>query len=235
MTCEHFLQILNDIDDTYLEEYSRIREQKKELSAENFHAGKRKIRLRRPLMLRLAASAAAVVLIAGALLLFIRDPFATDAPLEGTIRIFQSYEEFLSILPEDHLLRNLSPENGQSADFYGEFASPDGDSDSYDDFSELMVVITDEQDHATRVTFYKEIPPEAEAIFQNQTLSLALSMLHIGDRTVYYGYQADKEFYEAFFDEGSGLYRLQADTEEDLLAACEELLGNAQSDETGRE
>lgn len=208
MNCEHLIKAIGDINEKYILEYANIYEIKKVYSKKYLKQG-------------MGLVACLVLIIASVFTLPMLNLFENQT-VKMQSHYFDSYSQFVEVLPENNLLKNISLEKFNEVDFIGNCNV--GNNDYYDtkNYSSFEMVLS--KDNITsEIVFTPNSNKDVKSIAENQSL---FETITIDTTIVYYSYNIDEEYYEALFMYDSDLYdvRLEEKDENKLFNLIEDMI-----------
>ncbi len=208
MNCEHLIKAIGDINEKYILEYADIYEIKK-------------VYLKKYLKQGIGLVACLVLIIASVFTLPMLNLFENQT-VKMQSHYFDSYSQFVEVLPENNLLKNISLEKFNEVAFIGNCNV--GNNDYYDteNYSSFEMVLS--KDNITsEIVFTPNSNKDVKSIAENQSL---FETITIDTTVVYYSYNIDEEYYEALFMYDSDLYdvRLEEKDENKLFNLIEDMI-----------
>lgn len=185
MTSDKFMNYINNIDEEYITEYLIMPSSKSMVPKKYIWKW---------------VMAASVILIIGIITVpHLFSPPRT-ADLKVKAEIFPSYNEFISTLPKDSLLKNITVGENTTLKYMGEYK--DLNSDEFASFSITFM----EQEDVFAYIQYVLSPTETAAEYASR--HVLNNSKTIGETTIYYAYKHE-EYYEAVFMHGTSFYDVQ--------------------------
>lgn len=208
MNCEHLIKAIGDINEKYILEYANIYEIKKVYSKKHLKQG-------------IGLVACLVLIIASVFTLPIFNFFETQT-VKMQSHYFDSYSQFVEVLPKNNLLKNISLEKFNKVDFIGNCNV--GNNDYYDteNYSSFEMVLF--KDNVTiEIVFTPNSDEDFASIVENKNL---FETITIDTTVVYYSYNIDEDYYEAMFVYDSDLYDIRSEEKDKvkLISLIEDII-----------
>lgn len=203
MTSEKLIEMLGDIDEKYIIEYSEYSQIQKQYI--------------QTYMKRCVIAASIILMIGIIALPIIKESLPHNNPVHGKLEIFPTHQEFISILPEENLLKNFTIADKTTYKYVGEYENVNSNV-----FSSFSISVFENEKVITTITY--ELTPTKSAEELAALHSLVPTTLN--DITIYYKYNENTECYNAVFMNGTALYHVEhsADEETALFAIIKDIL-----------
>lgn len=211
MNCDQLIKTIGEIDGRYVLEYDAA-----------IITGQS---LRRKFLKKHWTIAASIAFAFAAIISFVSSSIGSgNNTLVFTNHYFESRHEFISILPENALLKNITESDNRRFSYIGVCkGSRIEDNFTTESFSSFDLVIYEDGKEFAVISFIPNSKESAAKYASNNELVLNKIM---DDTTILYSYHSDEEYFEAVFMFEDDLYLIHCNSpiEADILDIINDLL-----------